>query len=127
MQEASDDLRKDGYFDTKYVEEAIENVEEYGNYIIVSKGIALAHASNKGSGVYEDGISLLVAKNGIFFEDGDIVYLMFFFSQKGETDYLDLFKEIIELGKNQDNIEKIKKLGEGADVYSLIEEILSTY
>ncbi|MGN1031112.1 MAG: BglG family transcription antiterminator [Butyricicoccaceae bacterium] len=126
MRVASEDLILDGYFDSSYVEKAIENVEEYGSYIIVNKGIALAHAS-KDAGVYADGISLLVAKNGIRFEDGETVYLMFFFSQKGDADYLDLFKEIIRLGNDQDNIEKMRKMDKTSDIYQLIVEILTEY
>ena len=124
MKTASEDLIRDGYFDERYVQEAIGNVEEYGSYIIVNKGVALAHAS-KEAGVYEDGISLLVAREGITFEEGDTVYLLFFFSQKGDTDYLDLFKEVIKLGKNQEDMEKIRKLPEGRQVYQAIWEILS--
>ena len=41
MRITAEDLILDGYFDTSYVEKAIENVEEYGSYIIVNKGIAL--------------------------------------------------------------------------------------
>lgn len=126
MRITAEDLILDGYFDTSYVEKAIENVEEYGSYIIVNKGIALAHA-NKEAGVYEDGLSLLVARNGIHFEDGETVYLMFFFSQKGEADYLDLFKEIIRLGNDQGNIEKMRKMDKPGEVYQLIVEILTEY
>lgn len=124
MQAASEDLIRDGYFNEKYVREAIGNVEEYGSYIIVNKGVALAHAS-KEAGVYEDGISLLVSREGIVFDEGDTVHLLFFFSQKGETDYLDLFKEIIKLGKNQEDIDKIRGLSDISDVYRTIWEILS--
>lgn len=126
MRLAAEDLVVDGYFDTNYVEKAIENVEEYGSYIIVNQGIALAHA-NKDAGVYADGISLLVADDGIQFEDGETVYLMFFFSQKGDTDYLDLFKEIIRLGNNQDNITKMRGMGKIEEVYQLMIEILTEY
>ncbi|MGM9631197.1 BglG family transcription antiterminator [Butyricicoccus sp.] len=126
MRLAAKDLIRDGYFDTRYVEKAIENVEEYGSYIIVNKGIALAHA-NREAGVYADGISLLVAKDGIQFEDGETVYLLFFFSQKGEADYLDLFKEIIRLGNDQGNIEKMRRMDRTSDVYQLIVEILTEY
>lgn len=124
MKAASEDLIRDGYFDERYVQEAIGNVEEYGSYIIVNKGVALAHAS-KEAGVYEDGISLLVSREGIVFDEGDTVNLLFFFSQKGETDYLDLFKEIIKLGKNQEDMEKIKDLSDSRDVYRAIWEVLS--
>ncbi|MDD2980064.1 MAG: PTS sugar transporter subunit IIA [Hespellia sp.] len=124
MRTASADLIKDGFFDESYIQEAIGNVEEYGGYIIVNQGIALAHAS-KEAGVYEDGIGLLVSKKGIRFDDGDPVHLLFVFSQKGETEYLDLFKQIIKLGKNQEDIEDICRLTYCGDVYRKIWEILS--
>lgn len=125
MKEASEDLLRDGYFDAGYVAQAIENVEEYGNYIIVSNGIALAHASRE-AGVYNDGLSLLLVRDGIRFEDEDVVYLQFFFSQKGDTDYLDLFKEIIKLGENPEYIDRFRQLENTAEVYRLMEEVLSS-
>ena len=124
MKEASKDLIRDGYFDENYVREAIGNIEEYGCYIIVSKGIALAHAS-KEAGVYADGISLLVSREGIVFDEGDPVHLLFFFSQKGEMNYLDLFKEILKLGRNPDDIDSIRKLSDIREVYRRLWEILS--
>ena len=124
MKSASEDLIRDGYFDERYVQEAIGNVEEYGSYIIVNKGIALAHA-RKESGVYEDGISLLVSRDGIMFDEDETVHLLFFFSQKGEADYLDLFKEIIKLSKDQNDIDKIRKLTDSMEVYRAMWEILS--
>lgn len=124
MESASEDLIKDGYFDERYVQEAIGNVEEYGSYIIVNKGIALAHA-RKEAGVYEDGISLLVARDGIVFDEGETVHLLFFFAQKGDTDYLDLFREIIKLGRNQEDIDRIRNLTDRMEIYRAIWEILS--
>lgn len=123
MKAASEDLIRDGYFDDRYVREAISNVEEYGNYIIVSQGVALAHA-RKESGVYEDGIGLLVSREGITFDEGDTVFLLFFFSQKGDADYLDLFKEIIKLGRTQADVDKIRSLSDGREVYQGIWEVL---
>lgn len=121
---SSQDLLRDGYISKRYVQEAIENVEMYGSYIIVNKGIALAHA-RKEAGVYKDGISLLTARKGIVFENGDIVYLMFFFAQKGEGDYLDLMKEIIKIGNNQENISKIGEISDNKKIHEFIREILS--
>lgn len=126
MKEAAADLIRDGYFDLSYVEKAIENVEEYGNYIIVNEGIALAHA-NKDAGVYEDGISLLIVRDGILFDDGDPVYLLFFFSQKGDTDYLELFREIIRIGNDPDSLEKMRKMNSATEACQLLVEILTEY
>ena len=101
--------------DERYVREAIE-MEEYGRLHHCNKGIALAHA-RKESGVYEDGLSLLVSKDGILFDEGETVHLLFFFSQKGETDYLDLFKEIIKLGKDQNDVDRIRNLTDSMEIY----------
>ena len=64
-------------------------------------------------------------RDGIRFEDGDTVYLLFFFSQKGDTDYLDLFKEIIKLGKDPEQISRFRQLSDAAAVRRLMEEVLS--
>ena len=126
MELAAADLMRDGFFGPAYVEKAIENVEEYGSYIIVNQGIALAHA-NKESGVYKDGLSLLISREGIRFEDGETVYMLFFFSTKGDADYLQLFKEIIKLGNSSDNLKKIRSADTPQNVYRLIVEILTDY
>lgn len=126
MHMASEELIRDGYFSQNYVQKAIENVEEYGNYIIVNQGIALAHA-NKEAGVYQDGLSLLIARDGIQFDEGDRVYLLFFFSQKGETDYLDLFKEVIKLGNHPNDLVKLCNLKTKEEAYHLMLEMLTEY
>lgn len=123
MKKAAEELIKDGYFDQNYLTEAIDNVKEYGAYIIISHGVALAHAG-KTSEVYRDGISLLVAKDGIFFDEGEQVNLLFFFSQKSDIEYLELFKELIKLGEAFSNIDKIKTAKTSKEVYQRIKEIL---
>lgn len=67
----------------------------------------------------------MLVRDGIRFEDGDTVYLLFFFSQKGDTDYLDLFKEIIKLGKDPEQISRFRQLSDAAAVRRLMEEVLS--
>lgn len=42
--QAADILEKKGCVGSDYGKKAVENVKEYGDYIIISKGIALAHA-----------------------------------------------------------------------------------
>ena len=92
----------------------------------MNQGIALAHA-NKESGVYKDGLSLLISREGIRFEDGETVYMLFFFSTKGDADYLQPFKEIIKLGNSSDNLKKIRSADTPQNVYRLIVEILTDY
>ena len=50
--QAADILEKKGCVGSDYGKKAVENVKEYGDYIIISKGIALAHAGKKEAHVY---------------------------------------------------------------------------
>ena len=105
--QAADILEKKGCVGSDYGKKAVENVKEYGDYIIISKGIALAHAGKKEAHVYKDGLSLVMCPEGIEFTEGNIVYLVFCFAVAEEKDYLKLFQEIIALGKTQKRMKDI--------------------
>lgn len=105
--QAADILEKKGCVGSDYGKKAVENVKEYGDYIIISKGIALAHAGKKEAHVYKDGLSLVMCPEGIEFTEGNIVYLVFCFAVAEEKDYLKLFQEIIALGKTQKKMQDI--------------------
>ena len=119
-------LVHDGCVTSDYVERAIKNVEDYGSYIVVNQGIGLAHASHD-DGALADGIALLVHPGGIEFDDDVTVHLLFFFSQKSQREYLDLFHEVIRLGNNQDELERICRLGTPELVYQALVELLTDY
>ena len=76
--QAADILEKKGCVGSDYGKKAVENVKEYGDYIIISK-----------------------------FTEGNIVYLVFCFAVAEEKDYLKLFQEIIALGKTQKKMKDI--------------------
>lgn len=117
--QAADILEKKGCVGSDYGKKAVENVKEYGDYIIISKGIALAHAGKKEAHVYKDGLSLVMCPEGIEFTEGNIVYLVFCFAV--EKDYLKLFQEIIALGKTQ---KKMKDILQQKNVVSLYHSLV---
>lgn len=119
--QAADILEKKGCVGSDYGKKAVENVKEYGDYIIISKGIALAHAGKKEAHVYKDGLSLVMCPEGIEFTEGNIVYLVFCFAVAEEKDYLKLFQEIIALGKTQ---KKIKDILQQKNVVSLYHSLV---
>lgn len=119
--QAADILEKKGCVGSDYGKKAVENVKEYGDYIIISKGIALAHAGKKEAHVYKDGLSLVMCPEGIEFTEGNIVYLVFCFAVAEEKDYLKLFKEIIALGKTQ---KKMKDILQQKNVVSLYHSLV---
>lgn len=119
--QAADILEKKGCVGSDYGKKAVENVKEYGNYIIISKGIALAHVGKKEAHVYKDGLSLVMCPEGIEFTEGNIVYLVFCFAVAEEKDYLKLFQEIIALGKTQ---KKMKDILQQKNVVSLYHSLV---
>lgn len=119
--QAADILEKKGCVGSDYGKKAVENVKEYGDYIIISKGIALAHAGKKEAHVYKDGLSLVMCPEGIEFTEGNIVYLVFCFAVAEEKDYLKLFQEIIALGKTQ---KKVKDILQQKNVVSLYHSLV---
>ena len=119
--QAADILEKKGCVGSDYGQKAVENVKEYGDYIIISKGIALAHAGKKEAHVYKDGLSLVMCPEGIEFTEGNIVYLVFCFAVAEEKDYLKLFQEIIALGKTQ---KKMKDILQQKNVVSLYHSLV---
>lgn len=119
--QAADILEKKGCVGSDYGKKAVENVKEYGDYIIISKGIALAHAGKKEAHVYKDGLSLVMCPEGIEFTEGNIVYLVFGFAVAEEKDYLKLFQEIIALGKTQ---KKMKDILQQKNVVSLYHSLV---
>lgn len=119
--QAADILEKKGCVGFDYGKKAVENVKEYGDYIIISKGIALAHAGKKEAHVYKDGLSLVMCPEGIEFTEGNIVYLVFCFAVAEEKDYLKLFQEIIALGKTQ---KKMKDILQQKNVVSLYHSLV---
>lgn len=119
--QAADILEKKGCVGSDYGKKAVENVKEYGDYIIISKGIALTHAGKKEAHVYKDGLSLVMCPEGIEFTEGNIVYLVFCFAVAEEKDYLKLFQEIIALGKTQ---KKMKDILQQKNVVSLYHSLV---
>ena len=92
-------LVRNGYVATEYVSAMIENIEKYGPYCVMRKGLALAHAQPQKS-VFSTGMSLLVLNDGVEFghEDNDPVHLLFCFCVNDSRDYLKALNNLIALG-----------------------------
>ncbi|MGM9582074.1 MAG: BglG family transcription antiterminator [Anaerovibrio sp.] len=109
-------LVADQYITEQYMQQCIENVRQYGSYIIISPRVALAHA-NKKFGVMKDGLSLLVAPQGVTFEDSNTVNLMFCFASTGENEYLELLQDLMRTGRTSSVVENICGYTSVRDVY----------
>lgn len=103
---AAKPLLEHGYIQKGYIAKCIQNVLDFGDYIVVSPRVALAHAGSE-DGVLKDGLSLLVSESPVFLREQSIVQLIFVFASTGSEDYTQLLKEIVALGKNKKHIDQV--------------------
>ncbi len=66
VRKSGDLLIKSGAITSQYVDEVINNVKEVGPYIVITKGVALPHATNK-VGVNKSALSLITLKKPVNF------------------------------------------------------------
>lgn len=120
------DLVENNLVGPSYVDHAIDNVEKYGPYIIINRGIALPHAESKDD-VLEDCLSLLISQKGIEFDNNERVFLLFCFAQNSDIEYLRLFKEIMSLGNRQTGINRLIKSQTSEQAQRILIEMLTNY
>lgn len=114
-------LLENGCIAEEYVERAIQVVREYGDYIVIGEGVALAHANQNHGGVFRDCLSLLACPSGILFtESGQTVHLMFCFASTGQEDDLDMLKAIIQIGKKSGEAKRIASLPNEEDIFRAV-------
>jgi transcriptional antiterminator/mannitol/fructose-specific phosphotransferase system IIA component (Ntr-type) len=101
-----------------YIEQCIRNVQEYGDYIVIGRGVALAHARSSAD-VQRDCLSLLVSKGGIIFSDGETkVNFLFCFASTGKN-YADLVREIGALGRSSERKAELLDMDAG-EIYQTL-------
>lgn len=101
----------------------IKLVEENGPYIAVQKGIAIAHALCPDK-TYNNACSLLVSKNGIHFGNKatDPIYLVFCLSINKSEAYIEIVKDILDIGRSRSYIDQIINLENSREIYKLIKD-----
>lgn len=100
---AGEILLQNGVITNEYIEDAIKGVKELGPYIVITKGVALPHATNK-NGVKETGIALITLKNPVEFgnKDNDPVYYVFMLATTDMDSHLSALSNLSELlGKQE--------------------------
>ncbi|MDD2414850.1 MAG: PTS sugar transporter subunit IIA [Eubacteriaceae bacterium] len=98
LRQAGEMLLCRGAIENRYIGATIQNVLDFGPYIIVSPEVALAHASKK-NGVLTNATSLLVTREAVCFEEKK-VHFIFFMALKEEEKYLNLVKNVVKIGQS---------------------------
>ena len=106
-----------------YIEAVIKNVKELGPYIVITKGVALPHASNK-DGVKETSMSLIILDEAVPFGNpsNDPVKYVFMLATKDANSHLGALADLAEFLERP---EFIKVLEEAKSVDAIVSYIKS--
>lgn len=91
-------LLKNNIITREYIDETIRNVKEIGPYIVITKGVAIPHASNK-LGVSATAISLLRLNHGVNFgnKQNDPVKYIFMLATVNASSHIKALSELTTL------------------------------
>jgi len=98
IRQAAKPLVEKAYITTGYVDAMIESVNEIGPYIVITKHVALPHASEK-YGALKTGLGITTLKTGVNFgnENNDPVKYIFCLSANDSSTHLQLMASLVQL------------------------------
>jgi len=115
-------LEKNNHVDSSYVEYIIQNINEYGPYILIHPGLAIPH-SRPENGVNNIGFSLLTLNTPVHFsENDDSVKVLISFSAVDNTNHLEIIKMIVDIVEHG-LIEKLPYVNTIHELNKLMEEV----
>lgn len=105
---AGEPLVKNGAIEPVYITKMIDAVKELGPYIVLDKGIALAH-SRPEDGVNRIGLSLVTLKKPIEFgnPDNDPVSLIICLAAIDNTSHLEVISDLANFLSDRSNFDKL--------------------
>ena len=96
IRKASIPLINNDSIDTHYIDSMIELVETYGPYIMLGDTIALAHSQPVEGKTFLD-VSVLVAEEGIYFDNQNSVKILFVLSSHDNEAHMKILKQISKM------------------------------
>lgn len=116
-------LYDNGYIEERYIDAMVDIFNEYGPYIVITKGIAMPHARPE-EGALKPGFSILRLKEPVEFgsKANDPVKLIIGLSSTNNSEHLDVIQQVSELCETDENM-KILMKGREKDIKSLIDAI----
>ncbi len=124
IRKSGEKLVERGYIEERYIDAMIKSVEEYGPYVVLSKGFAMPHAKVE-EGSIRLGMHLIRLKNPVPFgvEELDPVEFVCCLSAIDHKSYLKAFFNLVNMLKD----EEYRKLLHGAEDEEEIARIIVRY
>lgn len=120
IQYASSPLLYNKSIDERYVETMIQNVHEFGPYIVLMPKIAMPHARPE-DGVNKLSISLLVLEEAVSFNEEKEANIFLVLAANDASSHLTLLTEISALLSNQEKVDTLLTATNYTDLLSIFE------
>lgn len=116
---AAQPLLKENYIISDYVSAMINSVKKYGPYIVIAKGVALAHARSE-DGVNSMGLSVMTVKEPVDFgnPENDPVCIVFCLAAPDPTTHIDIMRSLVNIINEE---WKIQQLCDADDIEKFVE------
>ncbi len=124
IQIAGDLLYKNDYIEKRYIDSMIKVVKDIGPYIVLIKGVALAHARPE-EGAKKTGLSLITLKEPIYFgnEENDPVSLVFALSALDNFSHIDLISEMALIFEDEEGMRKMQLCSTKEELLEIVHKI----
>ncbi|KQL36886.1 hypothetical protein AN959_02165 [Psychrobacillus sp. FJAT-21963] len=100
-------LVDNGKVEMTYVDAMINNIKEYGPYILIAPGVALPHARPE-DGVKEEGICIVHLQDEVAFEPGKEFKVLIGLAARDKESHLNILRKIAEVISEEKTIEQLK-------------------
>lgn len=116
-------LFESNFVEERYISAMIRTVEELGPYIVITPGVAIAHARPE-DGVLKPGLSCIKTANPIFFgnKENDPAHIVFGLAAVDHKQHLDAFRIIAEVLMDEN---KRSQLFSAKNVEDIVEVLYS--
>lgn len=121
---AGDLLYQNGAVEERYIDNMVRIVKEIGPYIVLIKGVALAHARPE-DGAKAIGLSLVTLKTPVCFgnQENDPVTLVFALSAIDHSSHLDLIREMAQVFENEQELKQLANCETEEEVLTIIRKV----
>lgn len=124
LRKASDPLLRKAIIKEKYIQAMIDLLNDYGPYIVLANQVAIAHA-NPDQGANTLGLSLLVNRQSIDFEDGAKVKYLFVLSNPEQDKHLHLLRDIMRLSASKELLDQLEENNNPEVILQILKEFIN--
>lgn len=108
IETAAQPLLLENYISQSYIDAMIQNVIEFGPYIVIMPNLAIPHAQT-GAGVFKNGLALLNLEQPVIFPDNSTVKLLIVLAARDSDTHMEVISELTDIIMDDEIMDTIFK------------------